>query len=72
MGDLTGDFKNNFDDFVLFRTFYDQVHGAGALALAVGVPEPSGWVMFAISGVGGFALRGAGAGARNAAILGSD
>jgi hypothetical protein len=70
MGDLTGDFKNNFDDFVLFRTFYDQVHGAGALALAVGVPEPSGWVMFAISGMGGFAIRGAGGGARFAAIVG--
>ena len=41
-GDLNGDNLNNFNDFRLFEADYDAVHGGGALAAAVGVPEPSG------------------------------
>jgi hypothetical protein len=45
-GDLNGDFRNDFHDFVLFRGFYDAVHGAGAFAeIAVRVPEPAGWTL---------------------------
>jgi BNR repeat-containing family member len=45
-GDLNGDFSNNAEDFILFRQYYDAVHGAGSLrhALAV-VPEPFATVM---------------------------
>ncbi len=45
-GDLTGDLRNDFNDFVLFRGFYDAVHGAGAFAaVAANVPEPSAWAL---------------------------
>jgi len=40
-GDLNGDFKNNAQDFVLFRQAYDDAHGAGAFATAlIAIPEP--------------------------------
>jgi hypothetical protein len=41
-GDLNGDGVNNFNDFRVFEADYDAVHGGGALAASVGVPEPSG------------------------------
>ena len=42
MGDMTGDLANNYDDFVAFKTLYDDTHGAGSFATMVaGVPEPS-------------------------------
>lgn len=44
-GDLNGDGQNNFGDFRLFEADYDAVHGGGALAAAVGVPEPSGLLL---------------------------
>ena len=44
-GDLNGDNLNNFNDFRLFEADYDAVHGGGALAAAVGVPEPSGLLL---------------------------
>jgi hypothetical protein len=51
-GDLNGDLVNNFADFVLFRAYYDLANGAGAFqSLDFVVPEPSGWVMVALSGV---------------------
>lgn len=44
-GDLNGDGQNNFGDFRLFEADYDAVYGGGALAAAVGVPEPSGLLL---------------------------
>ena len=41
MGDLNGDFQNDFTDFQLFKQGYDQWNGLGALAHAIGVPEPA-------------------------------
>lgn len=41
-GDLNGDFLNNHEDFVLFKTTYERVNGAGSFAMLVAsVPEPS-------------------------------
>jgi endonuclease/exonuclease/phosphatase family metal-dependent hydrolase len=41
-GDLNGDFLNNHADFVLFKSAFDNVNGAGAFAaMLVSVPEPS-------------------------------
>ena len=37
-----GDGVNSFNDFRLFEADYDAANGAGSLAAAVGVPEPSG------------------------------
>jgi hypothetical protein len=42
MGDLNGDFKNDFADLVIFRQAYNQVNGAGAFEAALAVPEPWG------------------------------
>ena len=40
IGDLNGDFANNFSDFVLFRAAYDAAHGQGAFAgLLHEIPE---------------------------------
>jgi glucose/arabinose dehydrogenase len=41
MGDLDGDFDHDLEDFVVFRTIFDQHNGAGAFAVLAGrVPEP--------------------------------
>ena len=40
-GDLTTNGIVNFNDFAQFRETYDELHGPGAFAAAVGVPEPS-------------------------------
>ncbi len=45
-GDLTGDFRNDFSDWTLFRAYFDRANGDGAFAALVQpVPEPSSWVM---------------------------
>jgi arabinan endo-1,5-alpha-L-arabinosidase len=46
-GDLDSDGDNDFADFRLFQTYYDALHSAGALSLAVSlpVPEPSSFVL---------------------------
>jgi hypothetical protein len=44
-GDLTGDFKNNHADFVIFKNAYDDANGGGSFAgMLNGIPEPSGLV----------------------------
>ncbi len=49
LGDLNGDFQNNFTDFQLFRQVYDQWNGQGALADAlIGIPEPTALALFAV------------------------
>jgi hypothetical protein len=55
-GDLNGDFKNDYRDFVIFRAAYDTAHGAGALEFAA-VPEPSGYVLVTLSGLGASLCR---------------
>lgn len=39
-GDVNGDFKNDYSDFVIFRNAYEMHHGEGSLAAALKVPEP--------------------------------
>jgi hypothetical protein len=40
-GDLNGDFRSDFNDFILFRGAYDMANGAGAFATLNAVPEPT-------------------------------
>nr|MBA3481807.1 metallophosphoesterase [Pirellulales bacterium] len=39
-GDVTGDFRNDYADFQLFKSVFDDLNGAGAFAAALAVPEP--------------------------------
>jgi hypothetical protein len=40
-GDLNGDFRNDHADFVLFKSVFDSVNGAGAFVdMLASVPEP--------------------------------
>ena len=55
-GDLNGDGSHDLSDFLLFRTAYDAVNGAGSFASLVGVPEPSTLAMLAIGGMMGGAV----------------
>src|SRR5262249_21126983 len=42
LGDLNGDFRNDHADFVLFKTAYENLNGAGSFsAMLAAVPEPS-------------------------------
>jgi hypothetical protein len=46
LGDLTGYFKNNHADFVIFKSAWDASHGAGSfLQMLNRVPEPASVVM---------------------------
>ena len=47
LGDVNGDRRNDFTDFRIFQQAYDAANGPGALAAAVGVPEPAGRMMLA-------------------------
>jgi endonuclease/exonuclease/phosphatase family metal-dependent hydrolase len=40
-GDLNGDFRNDHADYFIFKSAFESVHGLGALATALAVPEPS-------------------------------
>lgn len=44
LGDLNGDFRNDFTDFAAFKTMFDGVNGAGSFAAMLAVPEPAGAV----------------------------
>jgi hypothetical protein len=51
-GDLNGDLQNDFHDFVIFRSYYDLVHGTGTFAaLLTAVPEPATWAMLVLGGI---------------------
>lgn len=55
-GDLNGDLKNNYADFVLFQKAYENENGPGSFAA---VPEPSSLtLMLASVGSGGLVLLG--------------
>jgi hypothetical protein len=56
LGDLNGDFHNDFDDFVLFKSAFEAANGAGSFAAMLAtVPEPSTILLVLFSG---FALAG--------------
>ncbi len=56
MGDLNGDFVNNFTDQFLFKQLYEAANGAGSFSAMVnGVPEPNSLVLM---GLGSLALLG--------------
>jgi hypothetical protein len=51
-GDLNGDLKNDFNDFAVFRAYYDLANGAGTFAaLLTAVPEPATWVILVFGGI---------------------
>jgi hypothetical protein len=54
LGDMNGDFANDYADFVLFRDAYDAAH---AFARAVQAPEPGGASTMAIGGFGAWLAR---------------
>ncbi len=57
-GDLNGDYKSDFQDFVIFRGAYDMFHGAGSFAaMNAAVPEPATWALFALAAINGAVLR---------------
>lgn len=56
-GDLNGDLQNNFVDFTLFQQAYDQWNGDGALANAIGAPEPNTASFFVIGALAAHATR---------------
>ncbi len=48
-GDITGDGAVNFNDFVAFRTAYDNANGVGSFAqIAAAVPEPAGGALLLV------------------------
>ena len=49
LGDLNGDFRNDFTDFSQFKAMFDGVNGAGAFAAMLAVPEPAGAVVALIA-----------------------
>jgi hypothetical protein len=57
-GDLTGDRSHDLADFVVFRTAFDEAHGAGAFSrMLFGVPEPNAGVFAALAVVGLVGVR---------------
>jgi endonuclease/exonuclease/phosphatase family metal-dependent hydrolase len=58
MGDLNGDFRNDHDDFVIFKTAFDASNGAGSfVAMVTSVPEPSTLLLVIIAAIGGSVAR---------------
>jgi endonuclease/exonuclease/phosphatase family metal-dependent hydrolase len=48
-GDLNGDLKNNHADFVLFKSYYESINGAGSFTqLVARVPEPNTVALIAL------------------------
>jgi hypothetical protein len=57
-GDLDNDKDRDLGDFLLFRTAYDAVNGAGSFADLLSVPEPTAVAMLICGGfVGGLTIR---------------
>ncbi len=56
-GDLDGDGDNDYDDFRLFKDYYDAYYGAGAFAtMLAAVPEPTTLTLF-LTGLAAIAVR---------------
>jgi exodeoxyribonuclease-3 len=49
LGDLNGDFRNDFADFAAFKTMFEGVNGVGSFAAMLAVPEPAGAVVALIA-----------------------
>lgn len=49
-GDLTGDRRNDFADFVQFKLMFEGANGTGSFAAMLAVPEPSA-LLLAVAGV---------------------
>ncbi|MBA4104638.1 MAG: hypothetical protein C0485_02690 [Pirellula sp.] len=49
LGDLNGDFRNDFIDFAQFKTMFEGANGAGSFAAMLAVPEPAGAVVALIA-----------------------
>ncbi|MEQ8849732.1 hypothetical protein [Botrimarina sp.] len=56
-GDLDFDRDVDLDDFALFKGFYEDANGAGALASAVAAPEPSAALLAVVCGLFGAVRR---------------
>jgi hypothetical protein len=49
LGDLTADRKNDYDDFVAFKSLYEAAHGSGSFSrMLASVPEPSSVVLIGV------------------------
>ena len=49
-GDMNGDFTNDYSDFRIFKAEYESLHGAGAYARALAVPEPTAaWLLSVVA-----------------------
>jgi hypothetical protein len=49
LGDLNGDFRNDFADFAHFKTMFEGANGAGSFAAMLAVPEPAGAIVALIA-----------------------
>jgi hypothetical protein len=50
LGDLNGDFRNDFTDFVMFKMAFESLNGDGAFAAMLAVPEPSSTMLLLVLG----------------------
>jgi hypothetical protein len=58
LGDLTADKANNHDDFVAFKTIYEDLNGSGSFTRMVsGIPEPTTFLLFLIGGAAFLGVR---------------
>lgn len=58
LGDLTGDFVNDHDDFLAFKEAFEAANGVGSFeGLTASVPEPSAFLLGLLCLVGLFASR---------------
>jgi hypothetical protein len=51
LGDLNGDFRNDFTDFVMFKAAFESLNGQGSFAAMLRVPEPSAMVLLTAAGL---------------------
>lgn len=57
LGDMDGDFDNDFNDFRLFKNQYIAVNGAAAFQALIAVPEPSAALIVLFGLAGAFRVR---------------
>jgi hypothetical protein len=58
MGDVNGDFRNDYNDFLIFKRAFDAANGNGAFAASLATPEPTALGLMALAVGCGAALRG--------------
>ena len=49
LGDMNGDFRNDFADFADFKTMFEGANGAGSFAAMLAVPEPAGALLAVVA-----------------------